>query len=76
MTQQEQIYELASSILGIPQAELRPDVPFSEYAADSLDIVEFVFAVQEELHVNFETSEFDHLKTLSDLVDAVKGKTR
>jgi acyl carrier protein len=76
VTPQENIYELASSILGIPEAELSPDVLFSEYFADSLDLVEFVFAVQEGLHVSFETPESNGLKTPGDLVRAVNEKTR
>ncbi len=74
MTPREQIYELASSVLGVPQKDLRPDAPFEEYAADSLDLVEFVFAVQEELGITFDTSEFDRLKSLNDLVAAVETK--
>lgn len=70
----EQIYELASSILGVPRADLRPEVPFAEYAADSLDLVEFVFTVQEQFNVNFESAEFEELKTLDNLVAAVNAK--
>jgi hypothetical protein len=40
-TPRGRIYQLASSILGTPENMIRPDVPFSEYAADSLDL-EFV----------------------------------
>jgi len=33
-----------------------------------------LFAVQEEFSVNFETAEFDQLKTLDDLAAAVTAK--
>jgi acyl carrier protein len=58
----------------VPEASLRDDVPFSEYGADSLDLVEFVFAVQEQFKVNFESNEFEGLKTLDDLIGAVTAK--
>ena len=74
MTTREQIYQLASDILGVPEASLRPDAPFALYAVDSLDIVEFVFAVQEQFHVHFESAEFEGLKTLDDLIAAVNSK--
>ena len=74
MTAREQIYELASGILNAPKSRLRGDAPIEEYAVDSLDFVEFVFAVQEQLGVNFETNEFDQIKSLNDLVRAVEAK--
>lgn len=70
----DQIYDLAASVLEVPRDTLHGDAPFESYKADSLAVVEFVFAVQEHFHVDFETAEFDGLRTLDDLVAAVGRK--
>jgi acyl carrier protein len=70
----QEIYELAASVLEVPLATIHPDTRFEDYQMDSLAMVEFIFAVQERYGVDFETAEFDKLKTLGDLIGAVESK--
>jgi acyl carrier protein len=50
-------------------ATLRPDVDLRDQLdIDSMDFLNFVIAVHEELHVDIPESDYDRLRTLDDVV--------
>lgn len=59
---------------GVPEDELRPDVTFEELDLDSLDLVDFALAAEEEFGVTISDDEAETLKTLSDAVELIETK--
>ena len=72
----DQIRDLAARDFQVPKESLRTDAPFDTLKVDSLAIVEFVFTVQEHFAVEFDTAEFDGLRSLDDLIAAVERKKK
>ncbi len=62
---------LAPSLKG---KELTLDAEFKEYGIDSIELVDIVFQLEEELGVTFEDEELMSLKTVKDLVNLVDSK--
>jgi len=54
--------------------ELTPDLSFKDLGIDSLDLVDLVFELEEEIHVQFEDEELLKLKTVQDLLDLIASK--
>lgn len=57
------------------ESEVTPEARFEEdLDADSLDLVEVVLALEEELGVNIPEEEMESVKTVGQAVDLVAGK--
>lgn len=54
--------------------ELTPDTSFKDLGLDSLDLVDLVFEMEEELGVQFEDEELLQIKTVKDLLTLVEAK--
>ncbi len=54
--------------------ELTLDSAFKDLGIDSLDLVDLVFEMEEELGVEFEDAELMNLKTVQDLVQLLESK--
>ena len=70
MTTFEIVRKLVAEKLGVPEAKVTEDAAFvNDLGADSLDVVEFVMAVEEEFKI---TIPDDEASKLEKVVDAVK----
>lgn len=54
--------------------ELTADMTFKDLGIDSLDLVDLVFELEEEIGVQFEDDELLKLKTVQDLLDLIQIK--
>ena len=54
--------------------ELTEDMAFKDLGNDSLDLVDLVFELEEEIGVQFEDDELLKLKTVQDLLDLIQNK--
>ena len=54
--------------------ELTPEMGFKDLGVDSLDLVDLVFELEEEIGVQFEDDELTSLKTVQDLLDLIAKK--
>ncbi|MEG0277267.1 MAG: acyl carrier protein [Coprobacillus sp.] len=54
--------------------ELTNESNFKELGIDSLDLVDLVFELEEEIGVEFEDSELIKIKTVQDLLDLIESK--
>ena len=54
--------------------ELTVDMGFKDLGIDSLDLVDLVFELEEEICVQFEDDELLELKTVKDLLDLIAKK--
>lgn len=67
------VSEIIAERLGIDLAEVRPETSLvDELAADSLDLLEIVGALEAELGVSIPTREVESFRTVSDVIVAVR----
>ncbi len=72
------IYEKVKGVLvdkfGVEESEVTPEASFEDLDLDSLDLVEFALAAEEELGVRISDEEAEQLETLSDTVKLLEEK--
>lgn len=56
--------------------ELTLDSSFRDLGIDSLDLVDLVFALEEEIGAEFEDEELLSIKTVKDLLNLIDEKTK
>jgi acyl carrier protein len=70
------IQRLAARQFGLEPAAIGTDVPVSEYGIDSLGLLEFLFALEEEFQVHFSSEPSDERQTLRKLAELVEQLQR
>jgi acyl carrier protein len=55
----------------VPEENVRPDTPLAKLGIGSLEQIECVFAVEEELKVELDQPELWQARTVQDIIDAV-----
>jgi acyl carrier protein len=70
------IVRLAARHFGLETASIGIDVPVTEYGVDSLGLLEFLFALEEEFQVRFPQEPSDELQTLRTLAELVEQLQR
>ena len=70
----DRVKELLVDKFGVPAEEIRPDATFEQLDLDSLDLVEFALAAEEELGVRITDEEAEDLETLEDTVKLLEAK--
>jgi acyl carrier protein len=64
----KELQELAAEILGVEPDQVQMDVSFArDLAADSLDLVELIGAVEDKYDVELSEEELDQMKNVGDL---------
>jgi acyl carrier protein len=64
----KELQELAAEILGVDSEQVRMDVSFArDLAADSLDLVELIAAVEDKYDVELPEEELEKMKNVGDL---------
>ncbi len=62
------LQRLAAEILGVDPEKIQMDVSFArDLAADSLDLVELIMAVEDHYHVPLPEQELERMKKVGDL---------
>ena len=62
-------------VLSVDEAAVVPDAKFGDdLDADSLDLVEFVMALEEEFDINVEEQELEGVDTIGQAFELVKSK--
>jgi acyl carrier protein len=63
-----ELQKVAADILGVEPDRVQMDVSFAkDLAADSLDIVELIMAIEDKYHVSLAEDELDRMKKVGDL---------
>jgi acyl carrier protein len=70
----DKVAELLSDKFGVPSDEISPEATFEDLDLDSLDLVEFALAAEEEMGVRISDEEAEQLKTLQDTVTLLESK--
>jgi acyl carrier protein len=68
------VVELLTDKFGVPADDIRPQATFEELDLDSLDLVEFALAAEEELGVRISDDEAAELETLDETVKLLEAK--
>ena len=70
----DRVKELLVDKFGVPADDISPEATFDELDLDSLDLVEFALAAEEELGVRISDAEAEELETLGDAVSLLEAK--
>jgi len=71
-----ELQELAAEILGVDPEQVQLNVSFArDLAADSLDLVELIAAVEDKYDVELPEEELEHMKNVSDLWQFLEEKS-
>lgn len=68
------VKELLVEKFGVEEEEISPEATFSDLDLDSLDLVEFALAAEEEMGVRISDEEAEQLDTLDDTVKLLEQK--
>jgi acyl carrier protein len=72
----KELQELAAEILGVDVDQVQMDKSFArDLAADSLDLVELIAAVEDKYDVELPESELEKMKMISDLWKYLEEKS-
>ncbi len=67
----ERIKEIVAEQLDIDPEEITPEKSFKDFDADSLDVVEIVMALEEEMGIEIPDEEFENIKTIGDAIEVI-----
>ncbi len=71
----EKFRNCAVEVLQVPAEKVVPEASFAnDLDADSLDLVEFVMALEESFNITVDESELDGVETVGQAYDLVLGK--
>jgi acyl carrier protein len=70
----DKVKELLINKFGVDEEEISPEATFSDLDLDSLDLVEFALAAEEEMGVRISDEEAEQLDTLNDTVKLLEQK--
>ena len=71
-----ELQELAAEILGVEPEQVQMDKSFArDLAADSLDLVELIAAVEDKYDVELPESELENMKVIADLWKYLEEKS-
>jgi acyl carrier protein len=71
---ERQVRELVASVLDIGTGDIRPDSTWDDYGADSLAVVELVYALEQHFALSFEMADLETVRNVADIVRVIEGK--
>ncbi|MBW2714525.1 MAG: acyl carrier protein [Deltaproteobacteria bacterium] len=75
MSLEDRVSAIIVEQLGVTKEEVTPKASFiDDLGADSLDIVEFVMAMEEEFDIEIPDDDAEKIQTIEDVITYVKGK--
>ena len=75
MKPEEKIKDIISEKLSVDISEIKPESNFiDDLGADSLDIVELIMSLEEQLDVDINDDEAEQLSTVQNVYDFIKKK--
>jgi acyl carrier protein len=75
MSLEDRVSAIIVEQLGVTKEEITAKASFiDDLGADSLDIVEFVMAMEEEFDIEIPDDDAEKIQTIEDVITYVKGK--
>jgi acyl carrier protein len=69
---EHKVRELISRASGVPVTEIKPEANLSDLDMESLEKLECVLSLEDALRVEIEEDDLWRLKTVQDVIDAVR----
>ena len=70
----EKVKAIVSEQLGVEAEEVSLETTFDDLNADSLDVVELIMALEEEIDIEIPDEDAEKIKTVGDAVEYIKDK--
>ena len=74
MIDSEKILAIISREAAIDRSRLVPDATLDELAIASLDVINILFAIEDECEIELQAAEFEGTKTVQQFLDVVLAK--
>lgn len=69
----EKLKKIIADVLGVDENEITEDTTFVEdLDADSLDVVQIIMGIEDELDIEIKDEDAEKIKTVGDAVDLIK----
>ena len=75
MLDSEKILAIISKEAAVDRARLVPGATLDELAIASLDVINILFAIEDECGMELEPQEFENVHTLQEFTDVILSKT-
>jgi len=72
-TLEQRVTTILSRVAMVPEARVTPDAELAALGMQSLDQIECVLSVEEEFQVELPQGDLWRLRTVQDVIDAVRG---
>ncbi|MFN5900446.1 MAG: acyl carrier protein [Planctomyces sp.] len=73
----DKVIAIVGDQLDVPKEEISRNSSFvDDLKADSLDIVELVMALEDEVEVKIPDEDYDKIKTVGNAIDYINGKSK
>ncbi|MDU1315770.1 MAG: phosphopantetheine-binding protein [Anaerococcus hydrogenalis] len=70
----EELIELVKENLDIDVEEVDFDKSISDYDIDSIDMLDFIMAIEDKYDIEFSDDELDEIEKFSDVVSLIESK--
>ncbi len=74
ITTYDRVAAVLNDRLGVPDGDISPEATFEELDLDSLDLVEFALAAEEQFGVRISDDEAENLRSVGDAVALLETK--
>ena len=72
----EQLKKLIVELLEVPESEIVPEASFADdFNADSLDLIEFITAVEDTFKIEVPDEDAENLRTVQDAIDYIEAES-
>lgn len=69
------VLAIASQVFGVQANRIDPHASWQELSVDSLDLVEFFLALQEQLQVELDPADLSGVQTLNGLIEQLESRS-
>ena len=69
----EKLQDIIADVLNVQKDEIKPETTFvDDLGADSLDILQIIMGIEDELDIEIDNDEDEKIVTVQDAVDQIK----
>ena len=76
MIDSEKLLAIIAREAAIDRSRLVPDATLDSLAIASLDVINILFAVEDECSIELDAAEFEGVKTVQQFIDVIQTKSR
>lgn len=73
---EEMLKEIIAEKLGISKSKIEKNVTMEDLGADSLDVVEIIMEIEEQLRITIPDEDAEKMRTFQDMIDYIKENSQ